>query len=92
MFYGYFPFIPLILVITRQNGKTLFYVFLSFRNLPELKLTQNFWSVGNNKLQSLCINFACINIPKLNPCSSTSMKVIKLNKNFGVYYFYENDK
>jgi hypothetical protein len=30
----------------RQNRKTLFCVFLSFRNLLELKLTQNFWSIN----------------------------------------------
>jgi hypothetical protein len=29
---------PLILVITLQNRKTLFCVFLRFRNLPKLKL------------------------------------------------------
>jgi hypothetical protein len=29
---------------------------------------------------------------KRNPFSSSSMKVIKLNKNFGVYCFYENNK
>jgi hypothetical protein len=43
MFYGDFPSIPLILVITRQ---TLFCVFLSFKNLPELKLTHDFWSIN----------------------------------------------
>jgi hypothetical protein len=42
MFYGDFPLNPLILVITLQDRKTLFCVFLSFRNLPELKLTQDF--------------------------------------------------
>jgi hypothetical protein len=26
--------------------KTMFYVFLSFRDLPELKLTQDFWSIN----------------------------------------------
>jgi hypothetical protein len=46
MFYGDFPSIPLILAITRQNRKTLFCVVLSFRNLPELKLTQDFWSIN----------------------------------------------
>jgi hypothetical protein len=37
---------PPFLVITQQNRKTLLCVFLSFRNLPELKLTQDFWSVN----------------------------------------------
>jgi hypothetical protein len=46
MFYGDFASIPLILVITRHDRKTLFYVFLSFRDLPELKLTQDLWSVN----------------------------------------------
>jgi hypothetical protein len=46
MFYGHFPSTPLILVITQQNRKTLLCVFLSFRNLPELKPTQDFWSVN----------------------------------------------
>jgi hypothetical protein len=31
--------ILLILIITLQNRKTLFYVFLRFRDLPRLKLT-----------------------------------------------------
>jgi hypothetical protein len=46
MFYGDFPLIPLILVITQQDMKIMFCVFLSFRNLSELKLTQDFWSVS----------------------------------------------
>jgi hypothetical protein len=46
MFYGDFPLIPLILIITLQNRKTLFCEFLSFRNLPELKLTWDFWNVN----------------------------------------------
>jgi hypothetical protein len=37
MIYEDFPLIPLILVITLQNRKTLFCVFLCFRNLPKLK-------------------------------------------------------
>jgi hypothetical protein len=45
MFYRDFPSILLILVITLQDRKTLFCVFLRFRDLPELKLTQDFWSV-----------------------------------------------
>jgi hypothetical protein len=44
--YRDFPSIPLILVITLQDMKTLFCVFLSFRNLPELKLTQDFSSIN----------------------------------------------
>jgi hypothetical protein len=47
MFYGNFPSMPLILVITLQDNKTLFCVFLSFRDLPGLKLTHDFWSVNN---------------------------------------------
>jgi hypothetical protein len=46
MIYGDFLSIPLILVITLQNRKTLFYVFLRFRNLPELKLTWDFLGVN----------------------------------------------
>jgi hypothetical protein len=46
MFHGDFPSTPLILVITLQNRKTMFCIFLSFRNLPELKLTWDFWSVN----------------------------------------------
>jgi hypothetical protein len=46
MFYGDFPSIPLILVITQQDRKTMFCVFLHFRDLPGLKLTQDFWSVN----------------------------------------------
>jgi hypothetical protein len=37
---------PLSLVITLQNMKTLFCVFLHFRNLPELKLTWDFLGVN----------------------------------------------
>jgi hypothetical protein len=39
MFYRDFPSTPLILVITLQDRKTLFCVFLRFRDLPGLKLT-----------------------------------------------------
>jgi hypothetical protein len=39
MFYVDFPLITLILVITLQNRKTLFCIFLRFRHLPILKLT-----------------------------------------------------
>jgi hypothetical protein len=46
MFYEDFPSIPLILDITLQDNKTLFCVLLSFRNLPELKLTWDFWSIN----------------------------------------------
>jgi hypothetical protein len=46
MFSRDFPSILLILVITRQNRKTLFCVFLSFRNLLELILTEDFWSIN----------------------------------------------
>jgi hypothetical protein len=46
MIYGYFQSIPLILVITQQNRKTLFCVFLRFRNLPKLKLTWDFSGVN----------------------------------------------
>jgi hypothetical protein len=42
MFYGDFPPIPLILVITPQDRKTLFSIFLSFRDLPGLELTWDF--------------------------------------------------
>jgi hypothetical protein len=45
MFYNVlwgFSIDPLILVITLHDKKTLFCVFLSFRNLPELKLTLDF--------------------------------------------------
>jgi hypothetical protein len=45
MFYGNFPSIPLILVITLRDKKTLFCVFLSFMDLPVLKLTWDFWSI-----------------------------------------------
>jgi hypothetical protein len=37
---------PLILVITLQNRKTLFCVFLRFRNLPELKLAWDFLGIN----------------------------------------------
>jgi hypothetical protein len=43
MFYEDFPSIPLILVITLQDRKTLVCIFLSFRFLPELKLIQDFF-------------------------------------------------
>jgi hypothetical protein len=46
MIYGDFPSIPLTLVITLQNMKTMFCVFLRFRNLPELKLTWDFLGVN----------------------------------------------
>jgi hypothetical protein len=46
MIYGDFPSIPLILVITLQNRKPQFYVFLRFKNLPELKLTWDFSGVN----------------------------------------------
>jgi hypothetical protein len=46
MIYGDFPLIPLILVITLHNRKTLFCVFLCFRGLPGLKLTWNFLGVN----------------------------------------------
>jgi hypothetical protein len=46
MFYGDFSSIPLILVITLQDSKTIFCVFLSFWDLPGLKLTWDFWSVN----------------------------------------------
>jgi hypothetical protein len=49
MFYNVlwgFSIDPLILVITKQDRKTLFYVFLSFMDLPGLKLTWDFCSVN----------------------------------------------
>jgi hypothetical protein len=46
MIYGDFLSIPLILVITLQNRKDLFFVFLRFRNLPELKLIWDFLDVN----------------------------------------------
>jgi hypothetical protein len=46
MFYRDFPSIPLILVITLQDRNPCFAYFLSFRDLPRLKLTQDFWSVN----------------------------------------------
>ena len=42
MFLGIFQMIPLILVITLQDRKTLFCVFFSFRDLYGLKLTGDF--------------------------------------------------
>jgi hypothetical protein len=44
--YGDFPSISLILVITLHDKKTLFCVFLSFGDLPGLKLTWDFWSIN----------------------------------------------
>jgi hypothetical protein len=41
-----FPSIPLILVITLQNKKPLFCVFLLLRDLPGLKLTCNFLGIN----------------------------------------------
>jgi hypothetical protein len=46
MFYGDFLSIPLILVITLHDRKTLFCVFLRFRDLPEHKLTWVFLGVN----------------------------------------------
>jgi hypothetical protein len=46
MIYGNFPLIPLILVITLQNRKTLFCVFLCFKDLPGLKLTWDFLGIN----------------------------------------------
>jgi hypothetical protein len=46
MIYGDFSLIPLILVITLQNRKTMFCVFLCFGNLLELKLTCDFSGVN----------------------------------------------
>jgi hypothetical protein len=46
MIYGDFLSIPLILVITLQNRKTLFCVFLRFRDLPRLKLTWDFSGIN----------------------------------------------
>jgi hypothetical protein len=37
---------PLYLVITLQERKTLFCVFLSFTDLPGLKLTWDFWNIN----------------------------------------------
>jgi hypothetical protein len=42
MNYGDFPSIPLILIITLQDRKTLFCIFLCFRDLLGLKLTYDF--------------------------------------------------
>jgi hypothetical protein len=47
MIFGDFPSTPLIFVITLQNKKTLFCVFLCFRNLPKLKLTWDILGVNN---------------------------------------------
>jgi hypothetical protein len=46
LIYGYFPSIPLILVITLHNMKTIFCVFWRFRSLPELKLTWDFSGIN----------------------------------------------
>jgi hypothetical protein len=46
MIYGDFPSNPLILVITLQNRKTMFCIFLRFRNLPKLKLTWDFSGIN----------------------------------------------
>jgi energy-converting hydrogenase Eha subunit F len=46
MIYGDFPSIPLILVITLKNMKTLFCVFLCFRDIFGLKLTWDFPGVN----------------------------------------------
>jgi hypothetical protein len=46
MIYEDFPSISLILVITLENRKTLFCVFLRFMNLPELKLTRDFSGIN----------------------------------------------
>jgi hypothetical protein len=43
--YGDFPSIPLILVITLQDRKTLFCIFSRFKDLLELKLTWDFFRV-----------------------------------------------
>jgi hypothetical protein len=43
--YGDFPSIPLILVITLQNRKTLFCVFLRFRDLPDSNWPGIFWTL-----------------------------------------------
>jgi hypothetical protein len=45
-FYGDFPLNPLISVITLHDRKAVFCVFLSFKNLPKLKLTWDFWSIN----------------------------------------------
>jgi hypothetical protein len=45
MIYGDFTLISLILVITLQNRKTLFCVFLCFRDLSGLKLAWDFLGV-----------------------------------------------
>jgi hypothetical protein len=46
MFYVDFPSIPFILVIILQDWKILFCIFLRFRDLRGLKLTQDFWSIN----------------------------------------------
>ena len=46
MIFGDLPMIPFILVITLQNRKSLFCVFLSFRDLNEVKRTWDFSSVN----------------------------------------------
>jgi hypothetical protein len=46
VFYEDFPSIPLILVITLQDRKTLFCIFLSFGDYFRLKLIWDFWSVN----------------------------------------------
>jgi hypothetical protein len=46
MIYENFPSIPLHLVITLQNRKTLFCVFLPFTDIPGLKLTWDFLGVN----------------------------------------------
>jgi hypothetical protein len=49
MFYNVlwgFSIDPPYLVMTLQDKKTLFCIFLSFRDLPRLKLTQDFWRVN----------------------------------------------
>jgi hypothetical protein len=46
MIYEDFPSIPLILVINLENRKTLFCVFLCFRDLTRIKLTWDFSGVN----------------------------------------------
>jgi hypothetical protein len=46
MFYRDFSSILLILVITMQDRKTLFCVFLHFKDLPGLKLTWDFLGIN----------------------------------------------
>ena len=45
-----------------------------------------------NIMQSSCMHFTCINIPKLNLYSSSSMKVIKLNMDLAFYYLAKDIK